>query len=447
MRITLPTQAQDYYGSEAEKLLLLLRPTLERPQRDTSRLSTAHQPVHTITEDQVKNFGTMSTVDGFGHQKARFFHTDRGFIGLVESDYDTFEKFVDQLAGRAEIRPYLSERYIADTTFKWFEERYKGSVEQSGALPEYLISRAEEDIKDRKIAIPLSYVVIQNPFSIGKVRLEFYTKEFFDELEQGLLANNAKVDPEGMKRLRKKYQGTVFATMNVCAEQERCIEIATEETDNVLLVLRFLSPTTFLPEIPSYFGRMGQATVPVSHCFIFEGKLPTIQEQIDEMVDFRLTLDEQQLSVIRTAGLEMLIDLVTKEKPNDLENLLLKSISLFAKGTTLRDHQDKVVFSLASIETLLLMNSAEPIQHSVGLRLAFLASNKAQDRKRMRSLIRSAYDIRSSYLHHGRRKEDIQLLTELQHTIWTALRNVMLNRSRFVNQAQLIDFIEDMIVS
>ena len=35
------------------------------------------------------------------------------------------------------------------------------------------------------------------------------------------------------------------------------------------MILRFFSPTAFNPEIPSYFGRMGQTDVPKDYALIF----------------------------------------------------------------------------------------------------------------------------------------------------------------------------------
>jgi hypothetical protein len=447
LRISLPQQAQDHFDQEADKFLLLLRPEPKKEERQEAPLSSSHQPVHVISEQEVLNVGTFGTLNGFGNQKSKYFHTDNGFIGLSEPDYVAFENLAVKIAYQPQIRQFLTLKYVVETIFKWFEERYKGSVPQSQSVTEYLSLKAESDIKEHRIGIPLSFIAIQEPFSVGKVTFDFYTKEFFDRLENAMREKNPNIDQEGLNKFRKKYQGVVFSNITVCAEQERCIETAVEETEKALMILRFFSPTTFWPEIPSYFGRMGHVNVPTGHYFIFENESPTIVERVEEKDDFRHKIDSEDLEMLRAGGLDTLSQLVTQQNHTDLEKLLLNSISLFTRSIVSRDHQDKIVFCLASLETLLLKNSTEPIQHSIGLRLAFITSDSLEARKKTIALVRDAYEIRSSYLHHGKRKEDFLMLTELQHTILSALTNVMLNRSKFSNQAQLLEYIENMILT
>jgi hypothetical protein len=331
--------------------------------------------------------------------------------------------------------------------FKWIEDRYKGSVSQSKTFIDHLISSSENDIKEYKVSIPISFLFIQAPFIIGKVTFEFFAIDFFDELEAHLKTFNQNDNTEGFKKFRKKYQGVVFASTSIIAEQEKAVELAIQETEKALMVLRLLSPTTYIPQIPSYFGRMGFTHVPISHCFIFADKFPIVKESVAVKSDFNLKVNSEDLNMMKLGGLDYLSQLISKSDPNEFERLLLNSISIFTKGIVSSDLQDKFVFSLASIETLLLADSSEPIQHSVGLRLAFGASRSREERKQIIQLVKRAYTIRSSYLHHGKASSDMGVLTGLQHTIVTALRNIMMNSSRFSNQAQLIDFIENMILS
>jgi hypothetical protein len=391
--------------------------------------------------------GPSGAIDGFGVATSKFFPTDQGPVGLVDAEYVAFEKLTEQIANRNEVRSYLSPRFVSETFFKWFEGRYKGKIPILDTFVDYLCRRAEEEIKEIKVAIPLSYVVIERPFILGKVRFEYYTAEFFDKFESAVNEKNPGVDPKGMKDIRSEYQGVVFATMSICAEQYRCVEIASEETERALTLLRLFSPTTFWPQISSYFGRMGHAHIPVSHYFVFEDEWPTILTQAEEKADFKLTIDEDFLRQMNLAGLSLWGELLAKPALSEFEQLLLNSISLFSKCIASSDFQDKIVFALASIETILLKNSNEPIQDSFGLRLAFVTAPTLESRKRVMKLIKDAYKIRSSYIHHGKVTEDYQLLAELLRTIWSAFRLILLNRAKYSTHAEFLDFVENMILS
>jgi hypothetical protein len=192
---------------------------------------------------------------------------------------------------------------------------------------------------------------------------------------------------------------------------------------------------------------MGHAHIPVSHYFVFEDAWPKVLTQAEEKADFRLTIDANFLRLMNAAGLSVWGELLAKSELSELEQLLLNSISLFSKSIASSNFQDKIVFALASIETILLKNSTEPIQHFVGLRLAFVTAPALEPRKRIIKVIRAAYQIRSSYLHHGKVTEDHQLLAELLRTIWSAFRLILLNRAEYSTHAEFLDFVENMILS
>lgn len=428
--------------------MLLLRPAPKEADKPKSRLSIAHQVIdHHFQDEDVIGSTSFSTIDGFGKEKSKFFESDKGFIGLADSDYDAYENIIERIAIRADVKTYLSREYIGSTLFKWFEGLYKGTLPQSVGFTQYLIECSENDVKDIKIAVPISYLDIEESFKVGRVVFEFYTKEFFDDFEAAVASRNPSFEKDGLRNIRREYQGVVFASLVVCAEKERACEIATEETEKAITLLRFFSPSVFWPEIPSYLGRMGHANVPVSHSFVFEDKWPVIHSAVDEKVDYRLPIDKKHLQFLRGSGLDDGSELISKPNPTDYEKLLLNSISMFTKGVVSTDYHDKVVFCLASIETLLLKNTSEPIQHSIGLRLAFLSSLRPQQRKSVIDLVREAYEIRSSYIHHGKKRQDIDLLRNIQMTIWSVLRKCIRNRSQFQNQAQLLDFVERLILA
>ena len=231
--------------------------------------------------------------------------------------------------------------------------------------------------------------------------------------------------------------------------QQRCIEIAKLQIEKALTVLRFFSPSAFLPEIPCYFGIMGQTDIPKSHYFVFENEdeIPLVQEGIDERRMHSWSISAHEYSELYKMGLRLASNLIFKEDHTQFEDSVLNSMYLFGRALTSREFQDKIVYALVSIETLLLQNQSEPIQSNVGLRLAFLSESEPQKRKNVKETINKAYKFRSSYIHHGKIGEDWELLKVLQHTIWTAIRNALVSVDRFKTRKEFLDYIENMILS
>lgn len=454
MAIELPSQAEEYFNKQADELFSLLQPAnlkKEKPE-GKSQSSDSHAFTEDITDKEIIDLRVTGTVDGFGKERSRYFQTKDGPVGLEDDRHTRFEQLVYKLSTRTELRKFLSVESLKATLFEWFQKRYKGELPSSVSFVGYLKERGAEQICARKISIPISYLTIEKPFKIGSVTFEYYTKEFFDQIENHIRKNVADESGrfnEGIRKIRKRYQGVVFSSISVNAETEKCIEIAKEETEKALMVLRLFSPTVFVPEIPSYLGMMGKINLPSSYLFIFENGqlLPLIREKLDERKDPKWVIREQDIQNFKNQGLDHASDLITKENRTELEDLLMTSLFLFTRGIVAKEFQDKLVFTLVSIETLLLQNQSEPIQNSVGLRLCFLTASTVDERRQVVDLVKEAYKERSAYLHHGYSKSDFELLQRLQHTIWTAFINVVRMRDRYSSQDELLKFIEEKILS
>lgn len=192
---------------------------------------------------------------------------------------------------------------------------------------------------------------------------------------------------------------------------------------------------------------MGQTDLPKRYVFIFKDHIPEIKEGIDEHRRYTWPIRAREISEFERLGLKEASNLISKETLNELESLILNSMTLFGRALISRQYQDKIVYVLVSAETLLIQNQSEPIQYNVGLRLAFLTQKEAEKRKSVKGLINRAYKLRSSYIHHGRTGEDWNLLQNLQHTIWDAIKNILMSKDRFVTQKDFIDYLEKLILS
>ena len=101
----------------------------------------------------------------------------------------------------------------------------------------------------------------------------------------------------------------------------------------------------------------------------------------------------------------------------------------------------------ASIESLLLKNSGEPIQKTIGQRLAFLLYPDAKRRASTIAMVNEAYGLRSNYIHHGGRMQNLQLTTDVSITVAGALRASLRKRDKFTTYIQFIDAIESVLLS
>ena len=455
--ISINEKAESYINEKATSFLAQIKPDANRREKPKeTESSNAHVFVSgNLTDADIISIGSMGYVDQLsGRQVARYFLVNNVPVGLDQESFAAFDKFIDDIYERKEINSLLSKSFIHDCSFEWLENKYKSNSQLD--LMSFLKEKAGEAVRKYKVSLPISFLAIQVPFTVGKVSFDYCTKDFCDNFISNLrtrMAQQERLDENNLKvidkQFRSKYQGKVFASITTEGEKQRCIEIAKIQVEKALTVLRFFSPSAFIPEVPCYFGLMGQTDIPKSYSLVFEDQstIPSTQETIDERRMHTWPFSASDFMHFTQLGLGLAAELYFKEECSEFEDLVLNSMYLFGRSLTESKFQDKVVYVLVSIETLLLQNQSEPIQSSVGLRLAFLTRPDAEKRKKVKELVNKAYKFRSSYIHHGKVGENWELLRDLQHAIWDAIRNALLSTPRFKTQKEFLDRLETIIMS
>lgn len=446
--IELHPKAIEIFDNEANKLLLLLKPYKIRPSDSKLSGSRAAEFAKELPIDKVHKHSIDGFYDGFGNRLARYFDFNGSPVGFDGNDYILFREFVENVFRKKEINNSLSKKCIEKLSFILFEKKYKGEIDNNLSFSEFLINETEKLIKQLKVSVPISYLSIENSFQLGDITYEYYDENFFDKLFVELnKKENGSITENSFEKLRKDYQGVVFASKIIIAEKERAIEKIIEEVDEQIKLIRCFSPTTFLPIVDSYFDRKGHTLIPHNHCFVFEGELPIINTFRDKSIDYYFPFSNNLLKDYNDTGFIQIFDLINKEPKSDLEELLLNVAFLFSRCIESKFYQDKLVYALVSLETLLLKNTSEPIQNSVGLRLSFLTRKEIEKRKEVIELIKQSYILRSSYIHHGKKKENIELLQKLQHLVWQTIINTLKSLDKFKTQEDFLNYIEDLILS
>lgn len=447
--IRLKNEAENYFNEKYHEYLLQLKPNRIAKKVNKSPSSSDH--VHTIAlkKEDIIDLTSSGHIDSIGRQLSKYFYIDDNRIGLDVNDYNRFEEIASKLSEKKEIRNFLSKDFIVEKSFLWFKLKYTGKLDSNSNFIDYLITESKNEIKERKICFPVANIIIEESFELGNIRFDFFKKEQFDEIENEWGKSEDKDNSQSpITKLRKEYQGKVYAEFVITAEEQKCIELAKKETDRAIMVLSCYCGTVFHPEIPAYFERFGKKNIPVCHSLVFEeNKLSKIIQkiEIDGVLGWRI--NKEMIARLNSDGLSIASRLLRKRHLTDLEEIIINAFYLFSRGIFSDTFHDKLVYALVTLETLLLKNTTEPIQSNVGLRLAFLVANDADNRKRIKKFINDAYILRSSFIHHGKRRENISLLKEIQILVFFAIRSVLFNSINYKTQEELLNSIENVILS
>ncbi len=373
--------------------------------------------------------------------------------GFVAEDYQEFARFISTIAKRREFRSALSYEYIEIAVIDWVKCQYEDTVKSDYGLSGFIYERAQQDVKEFRIAVPIDNLVITRPFHVADTTISFFSRDFFDGMIERALArstdnsdlNELRIE-EGLEKLRQKYQGKAYCELVLTAEHDHAVQQAKEVVDLVVSILRFYSPAWADPLIPSYLGTMGHVLVPTDHSFVFESDEPTITEQLSENRTTRWCVIEEDFFSFNEFRMNDVARTLFKSKKNELESIVAVSFQLFSKALAMKSAADKTVFFLVALENLLLANEQESIGVNLSQRLAFLTEKTVNDRKKVVAMVSRAYKIRSKYLHHGRLEEDLDTLRGLQRSTWIAILNTFGLLPIISTKAELYTHLEKQIL-
>lgn len=194
---------------------------------------------------------------------------------------------------------------------------------------------------------------------------------------------------------------------------------------------------------------MGQTTLPQWHAFHEQanGKLLLSQGIAFSSHDYELLINMERLQFMHQSGFGIANHLLSKKQLTDLEERCLEAISHYAHGVASLTPQDRLLHALVAVESLLLRDSNEPVQGPLSLRIARLATSKLEERKKAVRDFVKGYKLRSQFVHHGARPDDVETANRVLLLCWAAIEAVMKLTKKFESKLALLDGLEDEFLS
>lgn len=133
--------------------------------------------------------------------------------------------------------------------------------------------------------------------------------------------------------------------------------------------------------------------------------------------------------------------LATKTKTR-FQETLLDALLLYSRSTREKDLAGRFVYIFAAMESVLLRNDTEPVQQNVGERMAFLIVGDVEKRKAIISNLKSAYALRSKFVHHGHTIGERDTVWRFMVDAWALFTTLAKGSQRFETREELIEAIE-----
>lgn len=429
-------------GRLAQEVLNEVRITDAPRQNPPSPPKNPIHPIFTFTEENIIGTPvvtqTLRTIDD--QEAGRFWVVSGKRIGWEGESYQKIRKLASDLESKKPLKGLVSFEFLMEEIFKWLTE----SLEQktSDSLAEYLKRRCEEEIRDVEIWIPIHQTYARENFKIGTVTFKPITKELMDSWYGRLTIPPAPDIIAAMNRERSKLQATLAACTCIRAEKIKASQVAIERTNDSVALLRFISEANLTCKIRSYVTPLGmEREDTLSELHIENGAIKNTISRALRSGTAAWNVDKARH--LLPGLLEQLDGLASDTASTELRKSLFESLLIYSKNTLTLDPSEKLVFVLVSLESLLLRDSSEPIQGNLAERLAFLVGESLEERKAVVAITKSAYALRSRFVHHGREINDLETLNKFLMLAWQGLANLINNLDNFARREDLISYLND----
>jgi hypothetical protein len=92
---------------------------------------------------------------------------------------------------------------------------------------------------------------------------------------------------------------------------------------------------------------------------------------------------------------------------------------------------------------MLLRNDTEPVQKNIGERMGFIVKKTAEERKKMVRVVDEVYKIRSSFVHHGQKIKESQVIEEFMFCAWSLFLILIAESGKYSRRESMFDAIDN----
>lgn len=456
MKLQLNQDAAKNFDGKADELLKELTPHPNPPLRRASPLVEPEIHVSsTFTEENI--IGNIQenwfVTDRNGNEVGKFFEYKGGFVGLFNENYKNLVRLSERMQRAKELRDVVSGNLITDLIFTWVQGRHMNQI--SSPMTEYVLGECEKQVREIELWLPVAWLQIQSNFSVGKITFKTITKQMLDTWQARVPPARSPQEEAAIRhhfeQERHELQGYAAATIKLFAEPQKASEVAFEEAENAISILRFFSPANLSPRKVSYCTLSGKEHLESeTYLTVNDGVIQTISSGATERSEPSWQLSRRMIASIREEGLDLLGELLTNEKRTDFQNDVLNSILLYSKSSLAKNYADKLVYILVALESLLLRDSNEPIGTSLRERMAVLISQTLDGRLSVIKNVKDTYGLRSSFIHHGKNIgiDELETLQTFMCNAWACLHVILTkNANHFSTKMDFIEAVERLKLS
>lgn len=421
MKSKLHPEAIKAYNAKSSEWIeaLELMPPRESKPHVPPQESDAPIAGHFTDSDIVDDSYMTFQVDHTGSKVAcYFFVKERGMIGISGAAHKSVQEQSRRLANEKVYRDKISEEFAYNTVVDWLKLNI--TTGNAPSVIEHFEAVAEKQIQKQEIWVPFPVIQITRPIQIGNVVFRRVTKPMMDAYAENLNVGTDANKEAAFNRLRSRLQAATAACVNVEAESSKAEEIAADEADASIGILRLACPVLldvyqWAPADPAFLDAMGGTQFLRVDGGQIRGTHSALPVRMCHQYVFTPEDIDHNMRWVWGFGHNLLVI-----KRNAFQELLLGSLLHFSKSILKADSSERLMYVITALEAL-FVREGEPIVQNLRERLAIMQGSSLDERQKAIKTITKVYDVRSRFVHRAVIVEDMSILADFFAKAWMAM--------------------------
>jgi len=280
-------KAAENFNEKAEQILAFIRDIEASNVHSPSFEPETHSAIQ-IDGSMLLNPPTYRVKDDIKDYTIGLYLNSELSIGLLEDGCLKLRKLIEELYKIKDIKCKVSIKTLDTILCTWITAKFHDP--NYCEFCEFLKIYVEKIIGDYEIVIPINFLHIEKSFALGKVNFRPFSKKSIDELESRAVTQ-AQDSPQKdlvsklFDQKIRQFQGYAVATILLQAEPARAYEIAIEETNTALSMLRIFSSSTREPL--SYYPAAVWGSSNISSGYLIALKEGNLNQMFSKTLDRR----------------------------------------------------------------------------------------------------------------------------------------------------------------
>lgn len=273
-----------------------------------------------ITSDDVPSAPkTRWMTDGEGAHIGVVLLTATAAYSVTGAEFQKLQKLAESIQRTPSLRPTASFSRTLELCTEWFHQQLTSASEVG--ISEYVLAQIAAEIEEIEVIIPIHELFLQQSLRIGQVLLKPVSANDITDWFAPWLAKHPEHQAgiEGsVLEWRKSMQGKAAAVFKVRAEVQRAQELAFEEVEAALSLLRIFSKGCAFARSRSYCTVLGKENVEKEISLeLAGGKIRSTTERMLAPGGTFWRLDSEWMREIRELGLDKMSVVLISQTRSD----------------------------------------------------------------------------------------------------------------------------------